>query len=195
MLPMRDKLGPADAERMVAYIRGFQGGKHVVEVAPKPPPSPAQPVVVPGLKAPAAEPAPPTPAAQSAARTSAAAGLFRQYCLVCHGADGRGAAIRPSMPPIPDFTSRAWQAEGSNPRLAVSILEGKGTLMPAFRGRVGENQADDLVAYVRAFGPEGAAAREPALGTGEFEKQYRQLEAEWDELQKQMRGLQQPQKP
>jgi hypothetical protein len=64
--------------------------------------------------------------------------------------------------------------------------------MPAFRGRVTEGEVEDLVAYVRAFGPEGAVAREPASGSGEFEKQYRQLEAQWDELQKQLRGLQQP---
>jgi mono/diheme cytochrome c family protein len=99
------------------------------------------------------------------------------------------------MPPIPDFTNRAWQATGSNPRLAVSILEGKGTLMPAFRGRVRDDQVADLVAYVRAFGPEGAAALEPAPGAGEFEKRYRELEAEWDELQRQLRELRQPPKP
>jgi quinol-cytochrome oxidoreductase complex cytochrome b subunit/mono/diheme cytochrome c family protein len=196
MLPMKDRLGPADAERMVGYVRAFRGGKQVVEVAPKPPaPPPAHPAVVPGPGPAATAPLPPTPAAQSAARMSAAAGLFRQYCLVCHGADGRGTATRPGMPPIPDFTDRAWQATVNDPRLAVSILEGKGTLMPAFRGRVGEDQVDDLVAYVRAFGPEGATALGPAPGAGEFETRYRQLQAEWDELEKRMRELRQPPKP
>jgi mono/diheme cytochrome c family protein len=196
MLPMRDKLGPADAERMVGYVRAFQGGKQVVKVEPKPPaPPPVQPAVVPAPAPPAAELVPPTPATEDATRLSAANGLFRQYCLACHGADGRGTALRPSMPPIPDFTSRAWQAGVSKPQLAVSILEGKGTLMPSFRGRVSESQAQDLAAYVRAFGPERPAARESPAADSDFEKQFRDLQSEWDELQKQLRELREPRKP
>jgi mono/diheme cytochrome c family protein len=196
MLPMKDKLAPADAERMVGYVRAFQGGKQVVKVEPQPPPPPpAQPAVVPGPAKPAAEPAPSAPAPEDAVRLGAATGLFRQYCLVCHGTDGRGTALRPSMPTIPDFTNPAWQAGVSKPQLAASILEGKGTLMPSFRGRVSEAQARDLAAYVRAFGPERAAAREATPGDSDFEKRYRELEAEWEELQKQLRALEKPAKP
>jgi quinol-cytochrome oxidoreductase complex cytochrome b subunit/cytochrome c len=196
MLPMKDKLAPADAERMVGYIRAFQGGKQVVQVEPKPPsPPPVPPVNVPGPGKPAAEPAPSAPAAEDAARMSAATGLFRQYCLVCHGTDGRGAALRPSMPTIPDFTSRSWQAGVSRPQLVVTILEGKGTLMPPFRGRVSDAQAQDLAAYVRAFGPERAAAREASTGDSDFEKRFRELESEWGELQKQLREMEKPAKP
>jgi mono/diheme cytochrome c family protein len=132
--------------------------------------------------------------APSAARLSVASGLFRQYCLVCHGPRGTGAEIRASMPTIPDFTSRAWQAGANSTQLAVSILEGKGTLMPSFRGRVNEEQAQDLVAYVRAFGPEGMTTQ-ASPDASDFEKRFRQLGAEWDELEKQMRELQPACKP
>jgi mono/diheme cytochrome c family protein len=124
---------------------------------------------------------------------SVASGLYRQYCLACHGPAGRGADVRAGMPTIPDFTSRAWQAAAGNPQLVVSILEGKGTLMASFRGRVQDDQAADLVAYVRAFGPEPVA--EVAPDAGDFEQRFRKLEAEWDELQKQLRELQPADKP
>jgi mono/diheme cytochrome c family protein len=136
------------------------------------------------------EPAP----APSAARLSVASGLFRQYCLVCHGPRGTGAEIRASMPAIPDFTSRDWQATANSTQLAVSILEGKGTLMPSFRGRIDEDQAQNLVAYVRAFGPEPVKA-ELSPDASDFERRYRQLSAEWDELEKRMRELQPARKP
>jgi cytochrome c oxidase cbb3-type subunit 3 len=129
-------------------------------------------------------------------RTNAATGLFRQYCLACHGTDGRGTEIRASMPTIPDFTNRAWQAGVSKPQLRVSILEGKGTLMPSFRGRVTDAQAQDLAAYVRAFGPERATTTaEAPTGDSDFERRFRELQAEWDELQKQLRELQEPREP
>jgi mono/diheme cytochrome c family protein len=110
--------------------------------------------------------------------------IFRQYCLVCHGPDGTGSVMRAQLPPIPDFSRGAWQADKSDPQLLVSILDGKGTLMPANRGRVSEEQAHDLVAYIRAFGPPEVRAG-PAAAS-DFQKQIDALQQEWDALQKQM---------
>jgi quinol-cytochrome oxidoreductase complex cytochrome b subunit/mono/diheme cytochrome c family protein len=194
MLPMRDKLGLADAERMVAYVRAFRGGNQAVKVEPKPPPPPSvEPTVVPAPQAAVGERPALAPSAAGAARMSIASGMYRQYCLVCHGPAGRGADLRASMPTIPDFANRAWQSAARSPQLAASILEGKGTLMPSFRGRVNDDQAADLVAYVRAFGPEPVAEAPP--DTDEFEKRFRKLQAEWDELQKQLHLLQPDRKP
>ena len=91
------------------------------------------------------------------------------------------------MPAIPDFTSRTWQESRTNPQLAVSILDGKGALMPPSRGRVSDEQAQGLVAYVRAFGPARAAPAEAPAS--DFEKRFRELEDQWEELQRQMREL------
>jgi ubiquinol-cytochrome c reductase cytochrome b subunit len=194
MPPMMKLLGPADAEAMVAFVRQFRGAKAPVAEAPKPPPvPPSLPQVVPAPDAAAAGPTPAAPSAAAAERLHVASGLFGQYCLVCHGTDGRGTAMRPSMPAIPDFTNRAWQANASSAQLPASILNGKGTLMPSFAGRVSPDQAEALVAYVRAFGPEPVRADEgPA---SDFEKRFREMEAEWDELQRQLRALQKPAKP
>jgi putative heme-binding domain-containing protein len=116
------------------------------------------------------------------------ANIFRQYCFVCHGADGKGTSMRPVLPPIPDFTSSAFHREHSDAQLQVSILDGKGTFMPANRGRVTEEQAGDLVAFVRAFGPKVVAAKPAALDSN-FEKAYRQLEDQWNELEKELHKI------
>jgi quinol-cytochrome oxidoreductase complex cytochrome b subunit len=195
MLPMKDRLTPADADRMVAYVRAFRGAKQVVQVEPRPPVIPAPvalPAVVPPAEGPAAVP-PPTPGPireETAVRTRWATGLYRQYCLICHGTEGRGMEYRASMPTIPDFSSRGWQEAVSDPLLTVSILDGKGTFMPAFRGRVTDDQALDLTAYVRAFGPRRAAS--PQAPAGDFEQRFRELEARWNELERQLQELSKP---
>jgi hypothetical protein len=98
--------------------------------------------------------------------------------------------MRPGMPTIPDFTSRAWQEGVSDAQLAASMLEGKGQLMPSFTGRVTPDQARDLVAFVRALGP---APAQPSQGpSSDFEKRYRELQEQWEELEKQLRRLDRP---
>jgi mono/diheme cytochrome c family protein len=92
--------------------------------------------------------------------------------------------MRAQLPPIPDFSRGAWQTEKTDPQLLVSILDGKGTLMPANRGRVSEEQARDLVAYVRAFGPAEVQAGPSA--SSDFQKQLDALQQQFDTLQKQM---------
>jgi mono/diheme cytochrome c family protein len=129
------------------------------------------------------------PAGESAARIRIGASIFRQYCIVRHGTDGTGTAMRPVLPPIPDFTSPAFHKDHSDAQLQVSIMDGKGTFMPANRGRITEDQASDLVAFVRAFGPRVFAAR-PQASDSEFEKAYRQLEDQWNELEKELQKYQ-----
>ena len=79
--------------------------------------------------------------------------LFQRYCVKCHGADGTGGPARDRLPGLPDFTKAAWQARRSDAQLLVSILDGKGTDMPPWRGKVSDRQARDLVTHVRSFAP------------------------------------------
>src|SRR5262249_7487198 len=128
-------------------------------------------------------PPPPGPAELSVHQGSR---LFQRTCVICHGADGRGSGVRATMPAIPNFTERAWQEQRPDPRLVVSILEGKGTDMPAFRDKVSREQARDLVAFLRTFAP--AAAPQPAAATGapdDFEARFRQLLEEFASLRRQ----------
>jgi mono/diheme cytochrome c family protein len=199
MLPMKDKLGTADVEHLIAYMRAFRGGTQVAAEEPKLPTKPPdKPIIEPGPPVvPGKEPKTRPPVDEDkAARTRVASTLYRQYCLTCHGTDGKGKELRANIPELPDFTSRTWQESRENPQFAVSILDGKGKLMPSFRGRVKEDQVPDLLAYVRAFSPVKTpdADQSPA---SDFEEQYRRLQKEWDALQKQLDELpkEKPPKP
>jgi hypothetical protein len=94
------------------------------------------------------------------------------------------------MPLIPDFTTREWQTARGNPQLAVSILEGKGVLMPPWRGRITPDLAQDLVAYVRTFAPAGLLAS--TTPTGEFASRFKQFQTRWDEVNAQIQALARP---
>lgn len=204
MLPMKDKLGSVDVREMVALMRAFEGGRQTIAVEGPKAPGPEAPVVVAGVpegpgRSPAAslpevapEDEPPlAPTAEIAARIRVGAGIFRQYCIVCHGANGTGSLLRTQMPPIPDFTNATWQVQHTNPKLFVSIMDGKGTLMPANRGRITDVQAQDLVAYLRSFGPRTLRKKGP-VSESDFEKSFRELEQRWNELEK---GLQKNEPP
>jgi mono/diheme cytochrome c family protein len=199
MLPMRDKVSAADAEQMVPYVRAFRAGSKSVEPEPVPRPQPVpdvisevQPKPNPSAKEPGEFPLD----TQQAARTRVATALYRQYCLSCHGTDGRGAELRAAMPDLPDFSRRTWQEARSNSQLVVGILDGKGKLMPSFRDRVSEDQAQALLAYVRAFGPLPTPIAPGKAPTSDFDARYRRLREEWDALQKQLEQLsKKPSKP
>jgi hypothetical protein len=61
--------------------------------------------------------------------------------------------------------------------------------------RVGQDQLNALVAYIRAFGPERPPSVESSTSSV-FEERYRRLEEEWDALQRQLEELQKkPKKP
>jgi mono/diheme cytochrome c family protein len=94
------------------------------------------------------------------------------------------------MPAVPDFTSRAWQSGHDSAQLSVSILEGKGALMPPWRGKLSTGQARDLVAYVRAFGPADLLAAKATRS--EFGDRFRRLQKRWDELDQKADSLLNP---
>jgi len=94
------------------------------------------------------------------------------------------------MAAIPDFTSPAWQTSRGNSQLSVSILEGKGVLMPPWRSKVSPEVASDLVAYIRKFGPPGLVITESSLA--QFAGRFRDLRKKWDELDTMTQMLAQP---
>ncbi|HXG11603.1 MAG TPA: cytochrome c [Gemmataceae bacterium] len=76
--------------------------------------------------------------------------LYNRYCLRCHGVDGRGVW---DIPDVPDFTNVRWQACRSDAQLARIILEGRGAVMPAFRGTLTLEEAWAMARYLRTFIP------------------------------------------
>jgi mono/diheme cytochrome c family protein len=188
MLPMKDKLGNVDVKQMVALVRGFEGGKQIVELEAPKSPGPALPA--PASPESAVGPRPMTPTVisdNSAEKIRVGSTIFRQYCIVCHGPDGTGSIMRASMPVIPDFTKATFHESRGDAQIERSILDGKGTLMPANQGRVTVAQAEALVAYVRAFAPIGTSIPTGGpVSDSEFDRSFQQLQRQWEELQKQL---------
>ncbi len=78
------------------------------------------------------------------------AGLYNRYCIRCHGVDGRGVW---DIPDVPDFTNSRWQASRSDAQLARLTLEGRGAVMPPFRGALSLEEAWGMARYLRTFVP------------------------------------------
>jgi mono/diheme cytochrome c family protein len=88
----------------------------------------------------------PSPALGSSSKAAEEAGaiLFRDKgCTFCHGAGGAGTAKAPSL--IGLRNNKLWPPE----RITQQILNG-GQKMPAFGESVSDEEAAQLVAYLRA---------------------------------------------
>lgn len=86
-------------------------------------------------------------------------GLYNRYCIRCHGVDGRGVW---DIPDVPDFTNARWQACRSDAQLARATLEGRGAVMPPFRGTLTLEEGWAMARYLRTFVP-GTEASKPDI--------------------------------
>jgi hypothetical protein len=87
--------------------------------------------------------------------------LFNRYCIRCHGVDGRGVW---DIPGIPDFTNVRWQSCRTDDQIVRIIIEGRGAVMPQFRGALSIEEAWGIARYLRTFVP-GTEVSRPNLGT------------------------------
>jgi mono/diheme cytochrome c family protein len=111
--------------------------------------------------------------------------LYNRYCLRCHGVDGRGVW---DIPDVPDFTNVRWQASRSDAQLVRIILEGRGAVMPPFRGTLTLEEAWAMARYLRTFVP-GTEVSRPDFG------QAGGRDAQAPEMAPQPRPASQPQPP
>jgi mono/diheme cytochrome c family protein len=74
--------------------------------------------------------------------------IYISKCLRCHSNDGRGVW---DIPNVPDFRNVRWQAYLTDEQLFHAILEGRGAVMPAFRGQFTLDEAWALVRYIRGY--------------------------------------------
>jgi len=75
----------------------------------------------------------------------AAADVFKSKCAMCHGPDGKG-----KMAGTKDLGSAEVQ-KASDADLTATITNGKPPKMPAYKGKLTDDQIKSLVAYVRTF--------------------------------------------
>ncbi len=91
--------------------------------------------------------------------------LYETTCAACHGRDGKG------MPALgaPDLTDDDWLYGGDFASVMTSIRDGRSGEMPAWRGRLSENEARAIAAWLYATGekkPFGQRSRGDAVAAG-----------------------------
>jgi cytochrome c oxidase cbb3-type subunit 3 len=98
------------------------------------------------------------PFAGDPAKVKEGGALFVSYnCMDCHGADGSGAMG-------PSLADGRWHFGGSAGEVFQSIYEGRPEGMPAWGGRIPEDQIWRLVAYVQSLGAGKDVATENFTG-------------------------------
>jgi mono/diheme cytochrome c family protein len=75
--------------------------------------------------------------------------LYARHCAGCHGPQGRGDGYRILGADQADLLSATSRQE-ADASLLNTIHEGNGT-MPAWGGRLSDDQVHDVVAYIRAL--------------------------------------------
>ena len=75
--------------------------------------------------------------------------VFKGHCTGCHGSDGKGKAAIGT----PDFTSPKTLSGLSDTEVIDIISNGKkGTIMPAWKGKLSDEELAAVAAYVRSLG-------------------------------------------
>jgi len=80
----------------------------------------------------------------SAERAAAGKTQFETLCAACHGVDGKGMQALGA----PDLTDDDWLYGSDLTSVIASIRDGRSGEMPAWRGRLGENEARAIAAWL-----------------------------------------------
>ncbi len=78
-----------------------------------------------------------------------AAALYKTKCAACHGADGSGNTAMGKAFKLRDLGSDEVQAQ-TDAQLTAITADGKGK-MPAYKGKLTDEQIKDLVGYIRTL--------------------------------------------
>jgi mono/diheme cytochrome c family protein len=73
--------------------------------------------------------------------------VFQGQCIGCHGPDGRAQTETGKKVGAADLTSDSVQQE-TDSNLSKIVEDGKGK-MPAFKGKLGDDEIKAVIAYVR----------------------------------------------
>ena len=79
------------------------------------------------------------------------AALFKAKCAACHGPDGSGSTPTGKAMGTPDLRSDDVQKQ-TDAQLIDSTTNGKGKKMPAYKGKLTDDQIKQLVGYIRELG-------------------------------------------
>ena len=79
------------------------------------------------------------------------AALFKTKCAACHAADGSGNTETGKKLETPDLRSEEVQKQ-TDAQLIDVTANGKGKKMPAYKGKLTDDQIKELVGYIRGIG-------------------------------------------
>jgi mono/diheme cytochrome c family protein len=82
-----------------------------------------------------------------AVRADDGAATFKAKCAICHGADGAGTTPVGKSMKIRDLGSADVQAQ-TDAQLSAIVTNGKNK-MPAYKGKLTDDQIKGLIAYIR----------------------------------------------
>jgi mono/diheme cytochrome c family protein len=77
-----------------------------------------------------------------------AGSLYKTKCVVCHAPDGSGSTSTGKQMQAPDLRSDEVQKE-TDAQLIDAITSGKGKKMPAYKGKLADDQIKQLASYIR----------------------------------------------
>jgi cytochrome c553 len=90
-----------------------------------------------------------------AAFAAAASENWENSCASCHGADGKGQTKQGKKLKVRDYTDAKVQAELKDEEMVKAILEGVKEngkeRMKSFKDELSEQEAKDLVAFIRGL--------------------------------------------
>ena len=95
-------------------------------------------------------------AALPATAQDSAAALYKSKCQICHGPDAAGSRVGKKLG-VKDFQSPEVQQQ-TEPELLAIAKKGQGK-MPAYDGKIANNQLTDLIKYMRGLAQSGSKAR------------------------------------
>jgi cytochrome c6 len=83
----------------------------------------------------------------AAVRADESAGTFKAKCAMCHGGDGSGSTATGKALKVRDLASPDVQGQ-TDAQISEIVTNGKDK-MPAYKGKLTDDQIKGLVAYIR----------------------------------------------
>jgi mono/diheme cytochrome c family protein len=157
MLAFEGRLADHEIEDVIAFLKSWGTG---AQAQPTPAPE-ATPTTVQVQPSPTPEATPtsaqvqlsPTPEATPTAKVPTLGGdaakgaeLFAANCAVCHGSEGRGAAVAEEP-----LNSAEFLGGRSDDDLDQAISDGVEPAMPPFGGRLTAQEIEDIIAFFRGW--------------------------------------------
>ena len=84
--------------------------------------------------------------------------IYRHYCLICHGEEGKGDGFNSNNiePPPRDLTDEGFWQKTTEERVYYAVSQGGGSvgksvMMPAWGHTLTDRQIRDVIVFLRAF--------------------------------------------